>query len=412
MKLLKRADFGKSFRALRTRNFRLFFIGQFISQVGNWLTLVAQTLLVFHVTHSGVAVGMLVAFQFGPVLLLGPYAGLIADRSDKRKLLLIVQALAMVQSFALAAIASMNQPSLVLINLVALVGGVTVAFDNPARRAFVTEMVQEKDINNAVSLNSALMTGSRVVGPTLAGLLAHNFGYAWCFAIDGASYVGVLIALWMMRPSELRPAVAAPRGKRQIREGFRYVRSIPDLFVPLVMMLIIGVFAFNFQVTMPLLTERTFGGNDATFTLLFSMISAGSFIGALAVARRTSVDIRHVVIAATAFGITMIALGLAPTFRWSLGIGFAMGLASIGFMTSCTTLVQVVAAPEMRGRVLALQAMVFLGSTPIGGPLIGWIGQHYGARPSVVLGGVACLVAALWGYYADRDARIYANTAA
>ena len=213
-----------TFRSLRSRNFRLFFGGQLISQVGNWLTLVAQTLLVLTLTNSGVALGALAAAQFGPVLLLGPWAGLVADRSDKRRLLLVVQAVAMLQSFTLAALAFSGSPPVWSIYLVALVGGVTVAFDNPARRAFVDEMVDEEDVQNAVSLNSALMTSSRVVGPALAGLLVATVGFGWCFLSDGLSYVAVLWALWRMRPADLRRPPVTPKAKRQIREGLRYAR--------------------------------------------------------------------------------------------------------------------------------------------------------------------------------------------
>src|SRR4051794_38636612 len=192
-----------TFRSLGVRNFRLFFSGQLISQVGNWLTLVAQTLLVLKLTDNGVALGGLAAAQFGPVLLIGAWAGLIADRSDKRKLLIIVQSIAMAQSFVLAALAFSGNPPLWAIYSVALVGGITVAFDNPARRAFVVEMVPKEDMNNAVSLNSAAMTSSRIFGPALAGLLVVTVGFGWAFLVDGLSYIAVLIGLSVMRTPEL-----------------------------------------------------------------------------------------------------------------------------------------------------------------------------------------------------------------
>src|SRR4051812_48682022 len=207
----------ETFRSLHSRNFRLFFGGQLISQVGNWLTLVAQTLLVYHLTHSGVALGALAAAQFGPVLLIGPWAGLIADRSDKRKLLLTVQSIAMAQSFVLAALAFSGNPPVLAIYAVALIGGITIAFDNPARRAFVVEMVPEEDINNAVSLNSALMTSSRVIGPAIAGLLVATVGFGWCFLLDGVSYLAVLAGLWMMRTEELHRGPVTKKARRQVR---------------------------------------------------------------------------------------------------------------------------------------------------------------------------------------------------
>ena len=228
-----------TFQSLRIRNFRLFFTGQLISQVGNWLTLVAQALLVLHLTGSGLAVGVMTACQFLPVLLFGAWAGLVADRSDKRKLLMVVQSFAMLQSFMLAALAFMGDPPIAALYAVALAGGFATAFDNPARRAFVVEMVPEPYVHNSVSLNSALMTGSRIVGPALAGLLIAGFGFGWCFLLDGVSYIAVLIGLWMMRPSELRAAEPTPRSKGQVRAGLRYARAMPDLWIPLVMMTIV-----------------------------------------------------------------------------------------------------------------------------------------------------------------------------
>ena len=259
---------GTTFASFRVRNFRLFFAGQFISQVGNWLTMVGQTLLVLKLTGNGIAVGLLVACQFLPVLLFGAWAGLVADRSDKRRLLLVVQSLAMVQSFVLAGLAFMDNPPLAGLYGVALAGGFVTAFDSPARRSFVVEMVPVRMVNNAVSLNSALMTSARVVGPALAGLLVSTVGYGWCFAIDGVSYVAVLVALAAIRRSELRAATPTKRAKGQLREGLRYVTSVPELWIPLAMMTLIGTLAFNFQVVLPLFVVRSLHGNPQTFTLL------------------------------------------------------------------------------------------------------------------------------------------------
>jgi len=396
MRLL--TTFGReTFFSLRVRNFRLFFTGQLISQIGNWLTLVAQALLVLRLTDSGIALGLLAAAQFGPVLLFGPWAGLIADRSDKRKLLVIVQAIAMLQSFALAALAFSGNPPVMAIYAVAFVGGLTVAFDNPARRAFVVEMVPEAQINNAVSLNSTLMTGSRVIGPALAGLLVSTVGFGWAFLADGLSYIAVIVAFTMMRTEELRPSVVAKRGRGQVREGLRYARSVPELFVPLMMMAIIGTLSYNFQVVFPLFTTRDLGGDATTFTLLFSVVSLGALIGALGTARRTKIDIRSVGITAVGFGAALAAISVAPNQAVAFPLGVLVGLFSIGFLTASTSIVQIAAAPEMRGRVLALQAMVFLGSTPIGGPIVGAIADHFGARYSVGVGAIAALGAGAWG---------------
>jgi MFS family permease len=391
-----------TFRSLGVRNFRLFFTGQLISQVGNWLTLIAQTLLVLKLTNSGLAVGLLAATQFGPVLILGPFAGLIADRSDKRKLLLMVQSLAMVESFCLAVFAFLPHPPLAGIYLTALFGGVTVAFDNPARRAFVVEMVENDDVHNAVSLNSALMTSSRIVGPALAGLLITTVGYGWCFTVDGVSYLAVLYALWRMNPAELRPPPVAQRGRGQVREGLRYVRRVPDLWVPLVVMAVIGTLTFNFQVVIPLLVKRTFHGTDGTFTLVYAVLSLGSFVGALASARRKTISVRQIVVSAGLFGVADCLFAVAPGLSLLFPMALLVGVSSISFMTASTTMVQVRASPDMRGRVLALQAMVFLGSTPIGGPIMGGLSDRYGPRAALLVGGAAAVLAAGWGFMMQR----------
>jgi MFS family permease len=386
-----------TFRSFRSRNFGLFFGGQFISQIGNWLTLVAQTLLVFKLTNSGVALGALAAAQFGPVLAFGAFAGLIADRSDKRKLLLVIQVFAMLQSFALGALAFMDRPPVIAIFVIAMFGGFAMAFDNPARRSFVVEMVPTEDINNAVSLNSALMTASRVFGPALAGLLITTVGFGWCFVVDGLSYLAVLYGLWRMDPTALRPAPPLQRGKGQVREGIRYARSVPELWVPLLMMMVIGTLAFNFQTVLPLFATRDLHGSTTTYTLLMSVVSIGSLFGALASARRKVISVRLVGWTAVAFGLAMALLTVAPNQPFAFASGLLMGVASISFMTASTSIVQTRADPSMRGRVLALQAMLFLGSTPIGAPILGAISQHFGARYGLALGALATVCAGLAG---------------
>jgi len=387
-----------TFRSLHVPNFRKFFYGQLVSQVGNWLTLIAQTLLVLHLTNkSGFAVGVLAACQFGPVLVLGAWAGLVADRSDKRRLLVIVQVLAMAQSFALAALAFSGHPPVWAIDLVAVIGGCTVAFDNPARRAFVVEMVDDEDVNNAVSLNSAVMTSARVIGPAFAGLLVIVAGFGWCFTLDALSYIAVIVAFVKMNPSELRPPPVAERARRQIRAGLSYVRTVPDLWIPLAMMAVVGTLSYNFQVVLSLFVEKTFRGGTGLYTLLFSVTAVGSLLGALYTARRKTIETRDVIVASAAFGVAMCVLAAAPGIGIAFPFGIAVGWTSIAFMTASTAIVQVRADPAMRGRVLALQAIVFLGSTPIGGPLLGLICDAYGARVGLLVGGAAALGAALFG---------------
>jgi len=394
---------SETFRSMHVRNFRLFFEGQLISQVGNWLTLVAQALLVLKLTNNGVALGFLAAAQFGPVLLIGSWAGLVADRSDKRKLLLVVQAIAMLQSFTLAALAFSHHPPVLAIYAVAMVGGVTVAFDNPARRAFVVEMVPEDDMQNAVSLNSALMTSSRVIGPTIAGILIVTVGFGWCFLTDALSYIAVIAALWMMHTEELRPAPVTPRAKGQVRAGLRYARRVPELWVPLVMMAIVGTLSYNFQTVFPLFAERDLHGTTITFTVLFAIVSVGALTGALRSARRTTISIRDVALASLAYGTAMALMAVAPNEWVAFVFGVLLGAASISFLVASTAIVQLRSAPEMRGRVLALQAILFLGSTPIGGPIVGWISQQFGARYGIGVGSLAALGAGAWGLSKARS---------
>jgi predicted MFS family arabinose efflux permease len=265
-------------------------------------------------------------------------------------------------------------------------------------------MVPPEQVNNAVSLNSALMTSSRIVGPALAGLLSATVGYGWCFALDGATYLAVIAGLWMINSAETEDVPVTPRAKGQVRAGLRYVKELPELWIPLGVMGIVGMLSFNFPVVMPLLVKHTFGGNDGTFTLLYSVVAVGSLVGALATARRKSIEVKHVVAASALFGGAMLLLAAAPNLALSFVFGLVMGATSIAFMTASTAIVQVRATPEMRGRVLALQAILFLGSTPIGGPLLGAICDQWGPRSGLLLGGVAALAAAAWAVAAYRRA--------
>lgn len=393
---------GRVFHALHTRNFRLFFVGQLISQIGTWLTQIALTLLVLHRGGSGIAIGILVACQFGPVLALGAYGGLVADRADKRRLLLRTQTLQMLQSFALGALAFWSGAPLAAFYATAFAGGVLLAFDNPARRSFVPEMVPEDEMQNAVTLNSALMTSSRIFGPALAGLLVVTAGYGWAFTLDAITYLAVLAGLWMMRPAELHPTPRTERRKGQVREGLRYVRTVPDLWIPMVVMTIVGTFTFNFSVVLPLFVERTLHGTDGTYTVLYSVLSVGSFVAALTAAYRRTVGVGTVVTATFVFGAAMCLFATAPDLALAYPGALFLGFGSILFMTAGTTIVQVRSDPNMRGRVVALQATVMLGTTPLGGPLLGAVCDAFGARAGVVLGGVAALAAAVWGRAVSR----------
>ncbi len=393
---------GKTFISLKNRNFRLFFIGQTISNTGNWLTNVALTLLVLKITGSGFAVGALAACQYGPILFLSAWAGAIADRSDKHRLLLITQSLEMAQSIGLAILAFMPHPPLGGLYTLALVGGTLLAFDNPLRRSFVSEMVAHEDISNAVVLYSTIVNVSRIFGPALAGLLIVTLGYGWGFTIDAASYSAVLICLVMMRPAELYRTPPKPRTKGEVRAGLRYVKSLPLLWISYVMLAAIGMLSYNFTVTLPLFVTDTLHSTESVFTILYSVFSFGAVVSALIVAHRNFVRMRHIISGAGFLGLTMILLAFTPGIKTALPMIFLVGMASILYMTATTALAQIEAKPEMRGRVLALQTVLMGGTRLIGGPVLGWLADVLGGRAPIIFGGTVCLIAAVFGYFMSR----------
>jgi MFS family permease len=397
-----RRALGRTFSSLKVRNFRLFFIGQTISNTGNWLTTVALTLLVLHLTGSGVAVGLLTACQFGPIMFFSIWAGSIADRSNKRNLLFVTQSLEMAQSVVLAVLAFTPNPPIAVLYVVAAIGGTLLAFDNPLRRSFVTEMVPAEEVPNAVALYSAIVNTSRVFGPALAGLLVVTVGFGWCFTVDAISYVFVLTALWLMRPRELRRIPSRPRQPGDIRAAFRYLRTQPHLRISFVLLGIIGILGYNFNVTLPLFIEHGLQLGDGAYTAAYAVFSAGALVSALVVANRHLVRMRNVLFGAVAFGVTTLALSIAPDLGATIAIVFAVGMASILYMTASTALVQVEAVQEMHGRLLGLQTVLFIGTAPISGPFLGWMSDALGARAPLVLGGVASLLAAGWGILALR----------
>ncbi|HKE74075.1 MAG TPA: MFS transporter [Acidimicrobiales bacterium] len=393
---------ARTLSSFRSRNFRLFFTGQTISNSGNWLTMVALTLLVLHRTDSGLAVGILAACQFGPILLLSAWAGAVIDRHDKRTVLFVTQGLEMAQSFVLAALAFSHHAPLLAFYVTAVAGGCFLAFDNPVRRTFVNEMVPVEDIPNAVTLYSAMVNISRIVGPALAGALIVTVGYGWCFTIDAVSYVTVLVALGMMRTSELRRVAVAPGGRGQVRAGVRYIVAKPELWIPFGMLMVVGTLSYNFTVAFPLFVEKGLGGSDGGYTLVYSMFSVGALVGALLVARRSTVTIRTVAAGATALGVAMIVLSAVPSVALAAALAAAVGAASVAYMTATTAIAQLRTDQQMLGRVLAIQTVLLIGTTPIGGPILGALADSAGARAPVLIGGVAALAAAALGQAAAR----------
>jgi MFS family permease len=384
---------GRTFASLHTRNFRLFFGGQLISNSGNWLTTVSITLLILDRTGSGSAVGLLAVCQYGPLLLLSPWAGLIADRSNKRHLLYVTQSLEMAESFVLAGLAFMHHAPLAAFYGTAFAGGCMLAFDNPGRRSFVNEMVPEEDVANAVTIYSAMVALSRIIGPTIAGALVISVGFGWCFTLDGCSYLIVIAALIMMRAKELRTPTAARKGKGQIREGVRYVLKVKELWVSFLMLLIIGIFSYNFTVVFPLFVEKGLHGSGTQYTLVYAAFSAGAVIGTLVVARRQAVQLRSIVWGAGGFAIAMLALAFVPSVAYAYPVTAFVGGTSVAYLTATTALGQLRASRQMIGRVLALQTVLQLGTTPIGGPFLGYLADAFGGRSPVLVGAVAAIVA-------------------
>jgi MFS family permease len=396
----------KTFLSLRNRNFRLYFIGQLVSNTGNWLTSVALTLLVLEITGSGLAVGALAACQYGPILFLSAWAGAIADRGDKRRLLLLTQGLEMAQSIGLAVLAFMPRTPIVGLYALALAGGILLAFDNPLRRSFVSEMVPAEDTPNAVVLYSTTVNVARIFGPALAGLLVVTLGYGWCFAIDASSYVAVLVCLLMMRPADLHRGPARPRAQGEIRAGLRYLISMPRLWISFAMLAAIGTLAYNFNVTLPLFVTGALKSTGSVFTILYSVFSFGAVVCALIVARRGLVQIRHAILGAVALGVSMLLLAFMPGVMTAAAAVFLVGMASILYMTSTTAIVQVEAKREMHGRLLALQTILVAGTALIGGPVLGWLADAMGARAPIILGGIVCLLSGMVGHFASSTLRL------
>jgi MFS family permease len=357
---------------------------------------------VLRLTNSGFDIGLLAAVQYGPILLFSIHAGAIADRRNKRNLLFVTQSLEMAESVALACLAFMHHPPLVALFATAAVGGSLLALDNPLRRSFVTEMVPADDRANAVVLYSLIVNVGRVFGPALAGLLAITVGYGWCFTVDAASYLVVLAALWMMRPAELHRQLAPSRARGQIRAGFRYVADTPNLWISFGMLAAVGLLSYNFGVTLPLFATRALHGGDSTFTLLYSTFAAGAVVSALVIASRNLVRIGHIIMGSIGLGVALLALAAAPNVATAVPVAFFVGVASILYMTATTAIIQVEADPAMHGRILSLQTFILIGTLPIGGPIVGWLADAVGARAPLILGGIVCLAAAVFGGAARR----------
>jgi MFS family permease len=389
-----RAATSGTFRSLRVRNYRLFFVGQLISMIGTWMQTVALGWLVYTITGSPAQIGLITAVQFIPTLIGSIPGGLIADRFDKRKVLLFTQTAFAIQAVVLAGVAIGGVATLPVLYVLALVQGAITTIDNPTRQAFVTEMVGTGELANAVALNSAMFNVARILGPAIGGVLIEAVGTTTCFALNAVSFIAVIGGLLAMRKAELHLHAPPPRARGQLREGLRYAWEEPTLRLVLCMIALIGTFAMNFQVVLPVVAKQVFGGTAGTYGILSAFIGIGSLFGALVAASRARPTVRLLATSSFAFGVAMLLDAVAPSLALELVALVVTGAASITFMATANATLQLTSRPEMRGRVMAIYMLLFLGSTPIGGPLVGWISGQWGARWSLAIGGVSCVAAA------------------
>lgn len=385
---------GRTFSALKIANFRRYYLGQSVSLAGTWMQSVAQSWLVYTLTHSSTDLGLTVALQALPVLLLGPYGGVIADRVDKRRLMIALQSLMGVQALVLGLLTVTGEVRFWQICVLATLLGLNNTFENPARQTFVLEMVGAGELRNAVSLNSTLVNAARAVGPAVAGILIATVGVGVCFLANAASFIAVVYSLVTLDPALLTPSPPAGRARGQLREGLSYVAREPRLLIPLVMMAIIGMLAYEFQVVLPVVAKQTFHGGAAAYGFMNATMGLGAVAGGLVTATRGRTGIRPLVLGAGAFGVTILFAAVAPVLGVELAALAIVGWASVSFLATGNTTLQLESDERMRGRVMSLWAVAFLGSTPIGGPVIGYIVEVAGGRAGLFVGALSCLLAA------------------
>lgn len=384
-----------SFAALRSKNYRRFFVGQVISVSGTWMQTVAEAWLVLQLTGSGLALGIAAGLQALPMLLFGAWGGLLADRLPKRRVLQTTQALAALPPLLLWGLTATGHVELWMLFALILARGCVLAVDNPTRQSFIPEMVGPERVVNAVALNSVLVQTARIAGPAAAAAAIATVGVASCFALNALSYGAMLLALRGMDATALHPAPPARRGAGQIREALRVVRGDVALWLPLTQMALVGTIAFNFTTVLPLLAKEDFGGTASTYALLTGVMGAGAIAGALVAGARGRTSPLIVASSSSLFGAAMALVAVAPSLGTALAALVLVGAASVTFTSSTNAALQLAAPPEVRGRVMALYAVVFLGSTPIGAPLIGLVDDAFGARTGLAVGAAAALAAGL-----------------
>lgn len=393
---------SRTFSSLRFFNYRLWFAGALVANIGTWMQRVAQDWLVLTdlTDESGLAVGITTALQFAPTLLLSAWAGVLADRVDRRKLLMVTQGAQGVLAFGLGALVLSGHAQLWHVYGFALALGAVAALDQPVRQTFVAELVPTSKLSNAVGLNSTSFNAARLIGPGVAGLLIAAVGTGWVFVINGVSFAATILALVLMRTGELHTMPVAPRAKGQIREGVRYVRGRSDILVIMAVIGVVSTFGLNFQMTSALMARAEFGKGAGEYGILGSVLAVGSLTGALLAARRERPRVRLVIGAAFAFGVATGVQALMPTYVSYAVACIPVGLASLTMMTAANTTIQMSTDPVVRGRVMSLYMIVMLGATPIGSPIVGWIGEQFGPRWAIGIGSITALLvsvaAALW----------------
>jgi MFS family permease len=381
--------------ALAVSNFRRYVTGQALSLIGTWVETVAQGLLVLQLTHSGVLLGLATAARYAPILLLGPYAGLLVDRFDKRHVLLVTQIGLGGVSLVLGLAVLSGEVRLWQVLVLAVVFGTFSAADNPARQAFVSELVGESLVRNAVTLNATFVNVARVIGPTIAAVVIDAVGIGWCFMINAASFLAVIGSLLVLDADQLHPTAPTPRRRGQLRDGFRYAAGIPQIIRPLLMMALVGTFAFEYEVSFPLLAKQTFQGGADAYSWLLGAFGTGAVIGGIYAAGRPRTGVVRLGRIAFCYAAAMVALAFAPTLWAAVGASALVGLAAILFLTTGNSTVQLASDPHYRGRVMALWSTALVGSTPIGAPVVGAVSDILNPRAAIALGALACMAAAI-----------------
>ncbi|CAO1649136.1 Integral membrane efflux protein [Salinibacterium sp. NYA9b] len=399
------------FRSLRLFNYRLWIIGAVVSNTGAWMQRTAQDWIVLTdlTDYDAAALGFTMALQFGPMLLLMPLTGIIADRFDRRTVLLWTQFSQFALALGLGILVISGHVQLWQVYVFALLLGVATAIDAPARQAFVSELVSDKDLPNAVALNSMSFQTARLIGPAVAGVLVAAIGAGPVFIVNAASFAGVLASLWFMRRGQLFPVAKLGRAKGQIRDGLRYVRGRPDILIVLVMVFLVGTFGFNFPVFIATMATGVFGKGAAEFGLLSSMMAVGAVVGSLLAARRERARFGVVIVGSAFFGLACLLAAFAPSY-WTFGAALTIiGVFSLTMMTTANAYVQTSTTPIMRGRVMALYLAIFAGGTPIGAPIVGWAANELGPRWALGIGALSGLLAAaaaiIWLVY-SRGMRV------